>query len=138
CNGNLRWMKSFGSTTPPYTNAGWYLATDTLGGVYILGGAGSNSPGSGSVYWDTDTTLNIAGGNRVLYLIKYDSQGQLQWLRTLIDSNQPINVNNSLSVGPSGEVFWFSLLDAGTYSGGAFTVTTRKYYAVNYDAAGVY
>ncbi len=140
CNGNLRWMKSFGSTTSLFSNYGTCLATDTSGGVYVAGAVGNTSQSSGSAYWDTDTTLNIAAGNPICFLIKYNSQGQFQWFRTPVNNNKHIdNYDNvNLSVGPAGEVFWIALLDTGTYNGGAFTITARKYYAVNYDAAGAY
>jgi PKD repeat protein len=42
----------------------------------------------------------------------------------------------NLSVSPAGEVWEFPLLDTGVYGGGTFTINTRKYYAVNYNASG--
>ena len=53
-----------------------------------------------------------------------------------MDSSSASTIQTGLSVSPSGEVFWFSLLDTGVYGGGDFTINTRKYYAVNYNAAG--
>jgi PKD repeat protein len=134
CNGSLRWMRSFGVTgNVGARNIAMYLETDTLGGVYISGLA--TSQGTASFYWDTDTTINVAGSASMEYLIKYNSQGQFQWLRTPALNSLP-NINTRLSASPSGDVFWFALLDPGSYGGGAFTITTRKYYAVRYSATG--
>jgi hypothetical protein len=136
CDGNLRWMKSFGANGNTITyNYGTHVETDTLGGVYISGYAFSVQT-AGNVYWDTDTSMNIAPDRRIEFVIKYNTQGQFQWLRKPVDSSSASTLQTGLSVSPSGEVFWFSLLDTGVYSGGDFTINTRKYYAVNYNAAG--
>jgi PKD repeat protein len=136
CDGNLRWVKSFGATGNTITfNFGTHVETDTLGGVYISGYAFSVQT-AGSVYWDTDTSMNIAPDRRIEFVVKYNTQGQFQWLRTPVDSSSASTLQTGLSVSPSGEVFWFSLLDTGVYGGGDFTINTRKYYAVKYDAAG--
>ncbi|HTM67513.1 MAG TPA: PKD domain-containing protein, partial [Flavipsychrobacter sp.] len=134
CNGSLRWMKSLGVTgNVGARNTGMYLEVDTLGGIYVSGSA--TSQGTAGFYWDTDTTINIAGSASMEYLMKYNSQGQFQWFRTLA-ANYMQNPSIRLSASPSGDLFWFALLDPGLYGGGAFTITTRKYYAVRYSAAG--
>src|SRR5690606_16505057 len=142
CNGSFRWMKVLGSGAISGQNIGCYLVTDTLEGIYISGYALSNQTAATSIYWDGDTSINIAAGTQIAYLAKYNSQGQFQWLRTPV-SSQNLNVGahillNGLSVSASGQLFWFTLLDTGSYGGGTFSITNRGYYAVNYDASGNY
>ncbi|HRO42691.1 MAG TPA: PKD domain-containing protein [Flavipsychrobacter sp.] len=137
CNGNLRWMNSLGAISSSVANNyGLYLETDTLGGIYVSGYCfSSNAPAS--YYWGTDTTINAGTGTRITYIAKYNTQGQFQWIRTPVINNM-LHIGENFSVSSSGDVYWFALLDAGTYGGGAFTITTRKYYVVHYNAAGTY
>ncbi|HTM67495.1 MAG TPA: PKD domain-containing protein [Flavipsychrobacter sp.] len=138
CNGNLRWMKSFGASGSflQSGNVGLSLEVDTLGGVYVAGYA-TSPQAARTMYLSTDTVLNMPAGMRIEYLCKYNSLGQFQWMRTPVyDTALQTPRYNSFSVSPSGEVIWFALLDTGTYDGSAFNISTRKYYAVSYNAAG--
>lgn len=135
CEGNLRWMKSFGGTAK-INNTTSFLDVDTLGGIYICGYAIAKQL-SGLVYWDTDTAMNMATDNIIGFLMKYNTQGQLQWFRTPVDSSKTVSYTG-LSLSPSGDVFNFAILDTGIYGGGSFAVAARKYYAIHYNASGVY
>ena len=140
CDGSFRWMKTFGTATPaPSSNAlvGMQLETDSLDGIYVFGYF-ETSQSADSFYWSTDTSLKIAAGIHQKYILKYDTLGQFQWLKTPLIKALPYvnNQYNSLSVSPSGKIFWFSMLDTGSYAGGNLSVTAPAYYAVNYNAAG--
>ncbi|MBS1739586.1 MAG: T9SS type A sorting domain-containing protein [Bacteroidetes bacterium] len=139
CDGGFRWMRRLGSTSTQINNLVLSLATDTLEGVYIMGTLSSlKSTDTGRVYWDADTSINFTAGCKMLYLVKYNSLGQWQWLRTpMVDCQKKSRIYN-FSVGPTGNIHWFGLLDVGVYDGGAFNINTRKYYAVRYNAAGTW
>ena len=140
CNGSFRWMKTFGAASPATSSntlSGMQLETDSLDGVYVLGYC-ETSQSADSFYWSTDTSLKIAAGIHQKYILKYDTLGQFQWLKTPLIKAVPFGHDgyNWLSVSPSGKVFWFSMLDTGSYAGGNLLVTAPAYYAVRYNAAG--
>jgi len=139
CNGNFRWMKTLGTTAVGGQNTGYYLVADTLGGIYICGYAQANQTNS-TIYWDADTSINMTAGNRAVYLAKYNSQGQFQWLQTLDSGSLNIMgiLGNGFSVTPDGQVYWVALLQPGSYNGGNFSITIPNYYAIRYDANGNY
>jgi hypothetical protein len=137
CDGNLRWMKSFGAADPYGYNGASFVETDTSEGVYISGMAAAYQVPS-NVYWGADTTITLSD-RLIEYLIKYNSQGQFQWFRILMDSSDVMFPRfSNLSVSPSGDVWAFALLNTGVYAGGTFTINARKYYAINYDASGTF
>lgn len=140
CNGSFRWMKTFGGAADLNTQMGMLgtqLKVDTMGGVYVLGYCHA-APAADSFYWSTDTTIQLAADVHVNFLVKYDTLGQFQWLRTPKIKGYFYNSSGYdwLSVSPSGQVFWFSMLDTGSYAGGNLTVSAPAYYAVSYNGAG--
>jgi len=136
CDGNLRWMRSFGATNSSGNNGAMSVQTDTSEGIYISGFA-TTFQTSSNIYWDTDTAVGLPANRLIEYLIKYNSQGQFQWFRILKDSSAVMFPRfSNLSVSPGGDVWMFALLDTGVYASGTFTINTRKYYAVNYNASG--
>ncbi|MBS1783131.1 MAG: T9SS type A sorting domain-containing protein [Bacteroidetes bacterium] len=137
CDGGFRWMKKFSSTSTQICNSPLDLATDSMEGVYIIGQTTAlTANDTGKIYWDTDTTINISNGNKILYLMKYNSLGQMQWVKSTTIPFQNNSKLYNLSVSPTGDIYWFGLLDMGVYNGGAFSINTRKYYAVRYNAVG--
>ncbi|MBS1740022.1 MAG: PKD domain-containing protein, partial [Bacteroidetes bacterium] len=139
CDGGFRWMKKFSSNSTQISNIPLELATDTMEGVYIIGYTTAlTASNTGKIYWDTDTTINISNGNKALYLMKYNSLGQMQWIKSSTTPFQNSNKLYNISVSPNGDIYWFGLLDVGVYDGGAFNINTRKYYAVRYNAAGTW
>jgi len=138
CDRNFRWMKTFGGAQSDFY--GEHLATDSMGGVYVSGRI-INGTAAGTASWGSDTAISVPAAGYVCYIVKYDTLGQFRWLRTpaaytnvsLSNPPQPAG----LSVSPSGDVFWFSLLNPGSYSGG-FSVASRGNYVVAYNAAGSY
>ncbi|HQE11201.1 MAG TPA: PKD domain-containing protein [Flavipsychrobacter sp.] len=138
CNGNLRRMKPFGrsKTNSSSSTFAWEMETDSFGNSYILGVV-RTMQSSTMAYWGTDTSLNIPANKYVNFLIKYDSLGQFQWLRTPMYGDSILR-QSSFSVSPSGDIYWMPLLVPGVYGGGAFTISNRGYYVVHYNAAGTF
>ncbi|MBS1589344.1 MAG: hypothetical protein JST52_06980, partial [Bacteroidetes bacterium] len=127
CDGGFRWMKKFSSNSTQISNIPLELATDTMEGVYIIGYTTAlTASNTGKIYWDTDTTINISNGNKALYLMKYNSLGQMQWIKSSTTPFQNSNKLYNISVSPNGDIYWFGLLDVGVYDGGAFNINTRK------------
>jgi len=136
CNGEFRWMKSFGSGSDA---RGIALGTDTLGGVYIIGGMSSHSSSLGGLgYFDTDTV--IPSTNKYMYIIKYDTSGNFQWLKQpQPDTMTAISSSNiDMDVSPSGDIYLYSLLTPGLYDGGAFTVADTGMYVWKMNSNGVF
>lgn len=138
CDGSYRWTKVIGGSSP---DAGFGLATDTLGGLYILGMNGSQ--GASTCYVDDDTTF--APTTRQIMLLKYDTAGNFKWARMPEQETSGTgNLGNSgfnLSVEPDGTVHAFCVLLPGTYAGGAYTATFpdgENVYDLKYSATGAF
>ncbi len=135
CDGTYRWTKTIGTTSP---DAGFGLATDSLGGVYILGHIGSANVSN--IYIDNDDTL--APTMKKLMLIKYDTAGNFLWQRM----PEPENITTvtpttgfNLTVELNGNVHIMCMLAPGSYAGGSFTATypdDKNIYALKYDKNG--
>lgn len=135
CDGTYRWTKVIGTASP---DGGFGLATDTLGGVYILGNIGSSDVNS--IYVDDDATLPPT--MKKLMLLKYDTAGNYLWQRM----PEPENITTvtptagfNLTVELDGKVHIMCVLSPGSYGGGAYTATfpdDKNIYALKYDKNG--
>jgi hypothetical protein len=135
CNGDLRWVKNFGSAAA--TNA-CGLAVDTLGGVYVAGRMVSNNS-TRYGYFDTDTVL--AYQTKSMYLLKYDTAGNLQWLRRPEPPDFNVSGGNGifgsirLHASPSGAVFMLAYCAPGVYEA-SFNINAKGYYIFKYNSSG--
>ncbi|SHI32785.1 Por secretion system C-terminal sorting domain-containing protein [Mesonia phycicola] len=101
CEGDFRWHKSIGGTGDIYS---YGLGTDNHGGVYMAGNSGQYPINGGlPLHYDEDTIRNSLSMDKNLYLIKYDTLGNFQWLREPQPKNP--NHNYNLSTAMSGEIF---------------------------------
>src|SRR5690606_4299392 len=104
CNGNFRWMKTWGSSTGAIGCSA--LKTDSLGGIYIAASVSSSNTGANS-YLDTDSTLERT--YQKMSLVKYDTAGNFQWLRQPESSSLPVppmsgtSVIFDMDVAPNGD-----------------------------------
>ena len=146
CDGAHRWTKIIGGSG---SDVVWGMGTDTLGGVYITINANSVRLPNYSTHFDTDTIINT--GQKGLLLVKYNTDGDFQWLRMPEDSvifNPPVDlligVGFNLDVAPHGDCYIYSRLYPGTYGDGAFEATfevssqpgREDVYALKYDSNG--
>ena len=136
CEGNFRWMKTFGGDLNVLARA---IGVDTLGGVYVTGVLNSQiGPSTPPTYFDTDTVLPFT--RKKMYLIKYDTSGNFQWLKmpepdTIIEPRiDPLDMD----VAPNGEIYLYSLLRPGSLDAGAFIVPDTGMYVWKTDKNGVY
>ena len=136
CEGRFRWLKHFGGTGLVGPHA---IGVDTLDGIYLAGTI-NNFSTVDSVYFDTDTT--VKGKILAHYIIKYDTTGALQWIRTpMVDPAFPSgNETRSLgmAVEPGGNVYCLAYLSPGNYYGNVFTINAKGYYVIHYNAAGIF
>ena len=96
-NGNVLWSKAEGATVPS-AGAMWAscVATDSLGYVYVTGSYTNPVLTIGS-------TVLINNGDRDIFLIKYDSTGNVVWAKG--DGGSRTELAQSLAVDNSGHVY---------------------------------
>ncbi|MCA1763041.1 MAG: PKD domain-containing protein, partial [Flavobacteriales bacterium] len=146
CDGNHRWTKIIGGSSADIPKG---LGTDTLGGVYLAVDANGGRLENYSLDIDTDTV--IVSHRKAMLLVKYNTDGALQWSRMPEDSvifNLPddlqLGVSIGLDVAPNGDSYVYSRLFPGTYGDGAFEATfeaslqgsSEDIYNLTYDSEG--
>lgn len=128
--GQFRWGKTFGGST---LEMGGSLALDSNGNVYVVGRARI-----GETNFAGDTNTAGSGLDQLNFLIKYNNQGQYQWLRTTeadTQSGHPYSIGyRALWAGHS--LYWLHHLRPGALPGTPHTVTTEGIYILRYNAAG--
>ncbi len=84
CEGEYLWQKTIGGGGDMYA---YDVETDAVNGVYIAGSTSISTTWQTPVHYDQDSIkgMPVGGGNpspnnKSMYLIKYDTQGQYQWL----------------------------------------------------------
>lgn len=146
CDGNHRWTKIVGGSGGDNTGQ---VGTDTLGGVYFSCNVNGTRLANYSVSMGGDTT--VISDQQGMLLIKYDTDGELQWFRMPEDSvvfNFPDDIQIGgpldLHVAPNGDCHVYSKLFPGTYGDGAFEATfeaslqgpAEDLYNLTYDSEG--
>ncbi len=147
CMGNLRWDKMIGGGASDYACS---LGIDAQGNVYVSGQTYNYSTTAAippPPHFDTDTikTTTANYGNpdpmfKVIYLIKYDSEGNFQWLREPEGiPNVPVGgFNQRTIVEPNGRTHSLMRFWQGTHLNGQLTVPEGELQSVivKYDADG--
>jgi hypothetical protein len=129
-NGNVIWAKSAGGDT---TDVGYSIATDKSGNVYVTGFFTSNTITFGSI---TLTNSN-ANGNPDIFLVKYDTNGNVLWARSAEGSS--IIYGNSVATYDSKDVYITGKYWGNTITFGSYTLTNDDGYdvfLVKYDSLG--
>jgi len=114
--GQKQWTRQVGSSS---YNVGLSIASDGAGNVYITGVSDGALPGATS------------SGGEDLFVLKYDSAGQLQWTRQRGTSNS--DYGNALTCDASGHVYVTGAENStvqGTDAVGGSSIV------IKYDAAG--
>lgn len=156
CNGTLRWSKIIGGN---FSDRVRTLKLDADNNVYIAAQIFNRqddffNPGAnpqahiGSelpLPYGVDVSDGVStanSNNQTLYLIKYNSDGVLQWHST----PQPDDIsfaagfggagNIDLQVDNAGNSYWMCILNPGTYANGTLNVTQQGIYVLKYNASG--
>jgi sugar lactone lactonase YvrE len=100
-NGFVQWVARVASIG---ADIGYGIATDSSGNVYVTGQGGSNQVvtafnSNGTAF---GTTLANAGANDV-FIVKYDTNGFVQWLTRLASIGQ--DITRALTVDGSGNLY---------------------------------
>lgn len=133
CNGTLRWTKDIGTSDMDVPLS---IQADTIDGVYITGALAPYLTANVS----TDTSWTSFGYQRS-FVAKFDTNGTYKWLRMPeTDTAGIYTINNSwindMDVDGSGNVNLLCLLSPGAHVSGAFIVTTKGYYVLQYNTYG--
>lgn len=142
CQGNYRWSKVIGGYSSDNLNG---LAVDSENNIYVTGRVLPTTPGVATVNFDSDFSLEQSASNNIqkkgLFILKYSSEGILQWSRwpqpdnvTIADNAQTFSL--ALSVDTQGNSWWFVRLRPGLYNGGYSVTTTDSFHVLKYDNDG--
>lgn len=136
CNGTFRWMKVLGIKPGMTSLLPINIVTDTMEGVYLSGSIDCTTI-MDTAFFDSDTAVEGFNGS---FLVKYNSLGVFQWLKTP-EKTQNASLYNQihrLVASSDGHLYWCAYLAPGSYDGGAFVVSSAGYYVVEYDASGAF
>jgi hypothetical protein len=156
CNGTLRWSKIIGGN---FSDRVRTLKLDADNNVYIAAqifnrqddffNPGANPQAHIGAEFPIPYGVDVSDGvstansnNQTLYLIKYNSDGVLQWHST----PQPDDIsfaagfggagNIDLQVDNAGNSYWMCILNPGTYANGTLNVTQQGFYVLKYNTSG--
>ncbi len=148
CGGNFRWSKSIGSDN--FTDVTG-LSIDGSGNVYVSGKViPRTSNNGGFVHFDSDVvvttalTINDTGPhNKSLFLIKYDSNGNFQWLQRPEEDNMDLNKvvfsrAFAHATDAGGTSHFLVRMSAGTHLNGAYTSMGNELAILKFDSTGSY
>jgi hypothetical protein len=133
-NGNVLWAKQIGSSGD---DTGRGIAADASGNVYVTGGF------IGTATFGPGVTLQPTGPNptqfRDSYLAKFDTNGNLQWVKQ--GGDQWDDVSWAVAVDPAGSNVYITGEFNGNANFNGQTVSTisstgADVFVVKYDAAG--
>ncbi|MBL7928893.1 MAG: T9SS type A sorting domain-containing protein [Bacteroidia bacterium] len=122
-NGNPVWARSATGNTQNYGNS---VATDNAGYVYVTGYA-TNAP------WGTTITFGPYTLNKGMYLVKYDSSGNVIWAR---DAVKPGGNGLNLCADPFGNIILSGGHNGDTLFFGNDTIVQYICFIAKYDSSG--
>ena len=156
CEGTFRWSKAIGGNFSDNIRT---LKLDAANNVYIAAEIynrqddfffpGTNPQAHIGAEFPIPYAVDVSDGvstsnsnNQSLYLIKYNSEGVLQWH----SKPQPDDIsyadgfggagNIDLQVDAAGNSYWMCMLNPGTYANGTLNVTQQGIYILKYNSAG--
>ena len=149
CDGSYRWSKIFTGQDHEVLK---YVHTDAQDNVYVTGFAGG---GGGSLtffkypnYLDSDVTFDQTTTVQdycIAFIVKYNSNGIMQWLKRIRPPYPSITTDNQVSItgytlDSNGNSFLLASLSPDSYFDGALTVTGTGYknYVLKFDTNGNY
>ncbi len=136
CDGRYRWSKLIGSTSD--SDAAVSVKASVESGVFVTGLMSMAGAGGGHI--DNDTT--VASTNKTMFLAKWDTSGNFQWLRL----PQPTFMNHDsawsfcrpadMDLGEDGTIYLLACLSPGSYEGGSYVVNNLGAHVLRYSSNG--
>jgi len=126
-SGNVLWAKSAGG---PNSDEGTSIALDALGNLYMTGYF--ESP---AITFGTFTLTNSK--YFAMFLVKYDTSGNVQWAKSGIGENQ--DWGRSVALDAIGNAYVTGNFQSPTLTFGSYTLTNNglgDVFLVKYDASG--
>lgn len=143
CDGSYRWSKIIGGIgTETVTN----VCVDSQDNVYIAGRVGQCNYPSFPPRIDDDVIISQNPPDcRLMFIVKYDSNGVMQWFKRPQPEGTPSNeisssASRALLVDNDGNLNWIVQLPEGTFADGAFVNTQQgsNFFILKYDMNGNY
>ncbi len=137
CDGTYRWTKIIGGAAGSYCNS---VQADTLGGIYLF----SNLYIYAGTIGHIDTDSSIAGTEQSMHVIKYDTSGTLQWIRSpqsdTISFENAINNSKAIDmhVSKNGIVSLLTRMPPGAHINSSLVLSQPGTYILQYDRFGNY
>ncbi len=137
CDGTYRWTKLIGGISGSYCNS---VQADSLGGIYIFSNLYIYSGTTGHI--DTDSI--IAGTEQSMHLIKYDTAGVLQWIRSpqsdTISFENAINNSKAIDmhVSKNGDISLLTRMPPGAHINSNLVLNQPGTFVLQYDRFGNY
>jgi hypothetical protein len=159
CEGEFRWQKTIGGGGDMHA---FDIKTDAIDGVYIAGSTSISSTWQTPVHYDQDSVKGLPVGNNTpspnnksMYLIKYNTQGQYQWLIEPEGDNTVLpfqgsggrSTSRGLFVEANGTIHWLvEIRPWHTYENGTIIPDSTYFYGryigdtgvLRYDKDGVF
>ena len=151
--GNFRFDKVIGGGF--WSDAVGSLSIDAHDNIYVSGSAPASVQANDTpVHFDNDSIMNIGSlnnpspANKSLYTLKYDNNGNFEWLRQPQSPNLswndvfPATQHFDMDVAPDGTVHWFCRIGPGSHLDGNLVVpdgnTEGQAVIIRYDTNGNY
>jgi hypothetical protein len=133
--GNVLWARRGGGTYPDYSRG---ICVDAIGNVYLTGAFGSNTIAFGTI-----TLTNASSNHDDIFIVKYDSLGNVLWARSAGSANY--DGPSSICSDASGNVLITGYFGSSSISFGSSTLTNAggscplycaDFFIAKYDSSG--
>lgn len=129
-NGNVQWAKGFGGNNGDSPQE---IATDANGNIFMTGGFDSNSVSFGSF-----TLTSLGAGHTVVYVVKFNPQGNPIWGKTAGGSTST-DIGYGITTDPNDNVIITGTYNSPTITFGNITLTSigaTNCFLTKYDNSG--
>ncbi|MBS1629074.1 MAG: hypothetical protein JST27_03355, partial [Bacteroidetes bacterium] len=136
CDGHYRWSKVIGSSAD--SDVALSIKASAESGVFVMGLLNMAAPGG--AHFGNDTT--IANTNKTMFLAKYDTAGNFQWVRLpqpdTISHYSAWNLSQpaDMDLGSDGTIYLLACLSPGAYAGGSYVVNSLSAHVLKYNSNG--
>ena len=124
-NGNIIWAKSAGSSSY-FLDIIMGCAIDDMGNIFLTGYFHNDS-----ITFDSITLVNTPGGGSDVFIVKYDSNGAVQWARS--EGGALADLGHSCATDGNGNILIVGGFQSDSISFGTTTLYNKGVFLVKYD-----